>query len=287
MDKYIYNIKSEDLKYMKKIGSGTEGTVYLYKDDLLVKVYHKNNLFRATENNKDADIKIYHKENNQQSNYYKEHINYYSYNNEDIKLLPKDAIIKAIDRQKNIELTTLPFGALYIDNKFAGCVLKRQRGIQVHKLICLPLNMRKKIYLNILKENLELIKNNIYHRDLSNSPFIYKQVILNNEIISTTGHSHILVNPFTLSTSFIDLEGKSTAYTERQNFHYEEDNIRELIILALEFLLKIDYEDYKEDTLEMYSELEKLNISSEYQDKLVSQNMTLEDLERFTLTLTK
>jgi hypothetical protein len=284
----ILYLTSTELENMKKIGSGTDGSVYLYNNDLLVKIYHKKQTYFTSRSSKnDDDIKIYDKSAKNFNNPYKDNLSYYSYNDEDIKLRPKEAIFKAIDRQKNIELTALPVGAVYLDGRFAGCLLKRQKGIQVHKLMGLPLNTRKKIYLNILKENAELLKNNIYHCDLSNSPFVEKQVILPDKSILTKGHSHVLVNPLTLKTNFIDLDGKSTVYTERENKKYTRQNAYELNILALEFLLKIDYEEYREDTTELYYELESSNISSAFKDKLVSHDMTMNDLEEMTLKLTK
>lgn len=290
MEGRILYLKTEDLNELKEIGHGTDGTVYLYKNNTLIKLYHKRvkEIVSDVEKN-DEDIKIYTTgQKNYNNNYYNNDLTYYHYDkegNENIKLLPKDAIRKAIERHDDIELTSLPIGTVYLNGRFAGCLLERQRGIQIHKLTGLPLNMRKRIYLNVLKAEAELLKNNIYHVDLSNSPYAKKRVILPNKEIITTGHSHVLVNPVTLGTNFIDLEGKSTIYTEKENEQFKKQSLGDLSILTLEFLLQLDWEELKEEPEEIYSECEGKQVPFDLQEKLVNQEASLEDLYELTRTL--
>lgn len=291
MESRILNLTSNELANLKEIGHGTDGSVYLYKNNLLIKLYHKRvKEIISDEKDDDKDIKIYKTGTIKPNNFYYNDINYYKYDQEDdenIKILPKDGIKKAIERHDDIELTSLPIGIVYLDGHFAGCLLERQRGIQVHKLIGLPLNIRKKIYLNILKAEAELLKNNVYHIDLSNSPFAKKQILLPNGELITTGHSHVLVNPLTLDTHFIDLEGKSTIYTEKENKNFKNQSLSDLSILTLEFLLGIDWEDYKEDTEEIYREFEGKEIPFSLQEKLANQEASLEDFYELSRILKK
>lgn len=281
-------LTTEDLAGLKKIGNGTDGTVYNYKNDLLIKLYHKNVTQIITESKNDEDIKIYEKGAKLGSNFYKNDLIYYtSEKDEEVKLLPKDAIHKAIERRDNVELTSLPVGVVYLNGHFAGCVIKRQRGIQIHKLTGLPINVKKKIYLNVLKAHAELLRNNVYHIDLSNSPYVKKSVILPNETLISTGHSHILVNPFNLDCQLIDLEGKSTIYTEKKNDLFTRQSFSDLTILTLEFLLKLDWEDFEYLPNELEFELSKKGIPEILRDKLINQEMIYEDFTELTRILKK
>jgi len=287
-DKINLYLTTEDLNKLKKIGNGTDGIVYNYKDNLLIKLYHKNVKQIITDCKNDEDIKIYEKGSKLGSNFYKNDLIYYtSDKNEEIKLLPKDAIHKAIERRDNIELTSLPIGVVYLNGHFAGCVIERQRGIQIHKLTGLPINAKKKIYLNVLKAHAELLKNNVYHVDLSNSPYAKKTVILPDQTLISTGHSHVLVNPFNLECHLIDLEGKSTIYTEKKNDLFTRQSFSDLTILTLEFLLKLDWEEFENYPDELEYELFKNGISENLRSKLIKHEMRQEDFIELTRILKK
>lgn len=290
-DKNVLLMSSSDLKELKQIGHGSDGAVYKYKNNLLIKLYHKNVQKIVTLNqNNDEDIKIYKKGQNIKNNYYANDLKYYSYDKdekESIKLLPKEGIFKAIERRESVNLTSLPVGVVYIDGHFAGCLLERQKGIQIHKLTGLPLSVRAKIFKNVLNAEEELLKNYIYHIDLSNSPYAKKEIILPNGKTSLTGHSHVLVNPINLKTNLIDLDGKSTIYTEKEDQNLKNDSLNDLTILALEFLLQLDYDEYKEDPERMYSPLKEIISDNELIDKLIYQEETLDDLKTLVKTLKK
>ena len=280
-------LTNNDLTKLKKIGQGTDGSVYLYQKNLLIKLYH-NKVHKITNISNDEDIKIYQKDKIKPNNFYQNDLNYYTYSVSDkdqIKLIPKESIKKAIDRQEEIKLTSLPIGIVYLNNHFAGCVLQKQKGIAIHKLTGLPLHLRKKIYLNILKALYELFIHNIYHIDLSNSPFVKKEFILPNSKIINTGHSHVLVNPLSLKTHFIDLEGKSTIYTEIKSPELLRESLDHLNILTLEFLLQADYEEHKEYLEELDYDLKQKEIPTNFRDKLIANTMNLEDYYELTRIL--
>lgn len=288
MNSNILYLTKDELRKLKTIGYGTDGMVYKYKNNLLVKIYHSNPKSTFTSRidlKNDEDVKIYSKGQKIKSNYYENCLNYFLYNNEEIKILPKEALFKAIERQKNIDLTSLPLGVVYLNNKFAGCILKRHYGIQLHKLMFLPLEKRKSLFLKILKANRELLENNIYHRDLANSPYVKKDIILPNKTIVKSGHSHILVNPLNKDINIIDLDGKSTVYTEKHNEKYLLQNALNLNILALEFLFKLDYEEYKENLEDLYPEFDKYEIKLSTIEKILSMNIMQDELESVVKTL--
>ncbi len=287
-------LKSEDLQTLKEIGSGTEGKVYQYTNQLLIKLYYNKiyNIdckeFKNFKTNA-SDTKIYQKGTNFNNPYTENIIIYYQEEQNDKMILyPLDGLQMAIQKNENIKWTTLPIGIVYIDNHFAGSLLQKQFGIQIHKLIGLPLNIRKKIYYHILRAEYELFNNYIYHCDLSNSPFVQKIVNINGEEQLVYGHSHVLVNPITLQTHFIDLDGKSTIYTTKEDQFFLQKSLVELTKLTIEFLLQIDWEEYKDNSEEMVFELEQKGINSPLiQQKIYECNMNIEELYELCRTLKK
>ena len=259
----------EDLK--KEIGHGTDGTVYAYNSKYYVKLYHayvKDILMHAK--NSLEETKIYQK--NSSSIYtFSEPLTYYSYKEEEIKIRPKDAIYLAMKRQENVLRNDLPQAPVYLNHRFAGCLIKKVSGISIHKLIGLPQNIKRKIMLEVLLDIEELLQNNIYPIDLANSPY------------STTlgfekGHSHILASPINLSTHIIDLDGKSTIYTEKKNNDYYIRTLNTLNILFLEFYYHLSYDNY-ETTDELSYDLEQLKIPSTYQKDLVNGTLSISKIK--------
>lgn len=278
-----------DLEKYKRheLGHGTDGTVYRFSNSELLKLYHRkidkiSSLVNASQT---EDIKIYDPKNIKHDNY-NEPLTYFSYNGEDIRLRTKDAIFLAIERQKNIQHTALPQNVAYVDNHFAGCILKTIKGVQIHKLMGLPLSLRIKIIEQIITATTELLDNNIYHIDLANSPYSRTVHERNGKLIHEFGHSHILVNPFTLNAQIIDLEGKSTIYTERFNEEYYHDSLVGLTTLIIEFLLKINYDDYEEELESLEYFLNSIDIDKCFHESIINKSMSLEEIHDFTHSLT-
>lgn len=267
MDKI--DLTKDEIIKLKEIGSGTEGRVFKYDNNYLIKIYRPL-LKNILKNNPKFDkyIKIYNKDNikiNNNSAYF----NYFISNGEeDIRVRNKDGLKKAIARQKYIKYSTLPIDIVYINGLFAGCLLKKIDGIQIHKLTGMPIKFKRKIIKNVLIEIEELLDNYIYHTDIDNSPHSISYYLDNNNFPrAKKGHSHILVNPITLNTNIIDLDGKSTTYMERYNYNLEQKCLITLTRLIIEFLFKIDTDEIKEDD-EIYFELLKLGLENNTAYKL-------------------
>ena len=119
----------------------------------------------------------------------------------------------------------------------------------------------------------ELLKNNIYHIDLCNSPFIKNSTYNNKKRTYNieSGHSHVLVNPITLSTHLIDLDGKSTVYTEKSSLSFTRKSLDSLANLITEFLFNIEnVDEYELD--ELINILEKNGATSYIIDVLIHKN---------------
>ena len=268
MDKKVFLTRQEVnglRNYTKEVGHGSDGRVFPYKKKYLIKLYRKSlTLDSMAEVDKtgpynDEDVKIYvmkkdrtkaeEQEFNRNSKTHRQYITYYKKDDEipehDTKLAASEAITAAIRRQGNIKRTKLPLASVYYNNKFIGCIIEKLNGIGIHKLQWLPMNMKIKIINSVIDDLDELMQNHVYHRDLSNSPYAGVGYIdENGEYVYETGHSHVLVNPLTLKTNIIDLDGKSTIYTERENEALKNDAIRELLVLVMEYLLLVNLVDY-------------------------------------------
>ena len=268
MDKKIF-LTEEELNqlryYANEVGHGSDGRVFPYKKDYLIKLYRKalalNTLVQKknkSQENEDDDIKIYvmkkdrdpsEKIENKSIYELSEHITYYRKDDDnpehDTKLAPSEAITAAIRRQKNIKRTQLPLASVYYNHRFIGCVIKKLHGVSIHKLMWLPMSAKIKIINSVIDDLDELMQNHVYHRDLSNSPFAGVGYINEDgKYIYENGHSHVLVNPLSLKTNIIDLDGKSTIYTERDNNALKEQCIRELLVLLFEYVFAIKLNDY-------------------------------------------
>ena len=242
------SISKDKIKELKEIGNGTEGRVFKYDNEHLVKIYRAElkNILR-TDSKYNKYIKIYNKDNLKLNKNY-EYISYFINNDdEDIRIKTKDGLRMAIERQNNINRSTLPMDIVYIDGLFAGCLLKKLNGIQIHKLSGMPANYKRKITKNLLLDIEELLENYIYHTDMANSPYSVSLFMdENNNVKAKKGHSHVLVNPVNLKTNIIDLDGKSTTYMERYNYNLEQKCLSNLTRLITEFLFKLDTDEIKE-----------------------------------------
>lgn len=215
----------------------------------------------------------------------------YIYNEESderLKLPSKNAIKLAIEKQKRITKTRLPKNLVYVEKIFAGCLIDYQKGIQIHKLKGLPFSLKRQITLEILKIVRELIENNIYHVDLDNSPYSSKSVFIHsNGTKELVGHSHILVD-YRLHPHLIDLEGKSTIYTQRKDELYEHECLFRLMNLIFDFLFDIDIDglyniDFEKEALEF--ELEKAGVDDKHIAIVSEYNSSIDEIEDFVKTL--
>ncbi len=282
------HLSDEELKRLmrKKIGSGTDGTVYYYQNGYLIKLYH-NRMEKLIQMKSvlQEEIKIYQK-GDEIINFDEEPITYYQNKEEDIRLRAKEAIFYAIERQKQIKKNFLPQSAVYIENYFAGCLLKRVYGIPIHKLIGLSFNTKQKICFSLTESIKELLEHNIYPIDISNSPFVDNYYYNQKKLIIQKGHSHVFVNPLTLESKIIDLEGKSTLYTERKNHKYEQKVLENYFILILEFFYDIDMKEWEREE-DFYAFLTEHGIEEEFVNLFSSSKLNINEMNHFIRSLKK
>ncbi len=289
---FSIHISSDDFlsKKYKIIGSGTDGIVIKYNNEYFLKIYRSKLNFMLNPDILSKETKQYErslnqgKRNNDPIIYYKHSI----FPNEDVRLYSLEALRRAIKKQDSVFRTKLPVGALYIDNQFCGSVIKASKGIQIHKLTGIPLPFRKRIIIDVLEALRELLDNYIYHVDLSNSPHAKSIYIDSNNIPRSFGHSHILINPFTLHPNIIDLDGKSTIYMERYNEKYCRDSLNGMLVLLMEFLLQIDLSelDVQDIDIDFLEEaLSNSHITNDIIEKVKDESVTIDDMVTLTKSL--
>lgn len=280
----IYLTEADVRKMLpNEIGHGTDGMVFKYDKEYLIKIYHNRLKFIDNKITDDSDIKIYNGDISR--NRFCEPITYID--EEDVKLRSNYAIDTIINRQKQVKRTHLPKAPVYINERFAGYLIKKLNGIQIHKLSGMPLKYKKIILKEVIESVEELLENHIYHVDLANSPNAQSLRLNNRGEIENVGHSHVLVNPFNLKTHIIDLDGKSTIYTERKREDYERKSMYGLCILILEFLLNIDFKEYEENIDGIFNLLAEKEIYNKFIEPLGYCELNIEQSKDFVKSIGK
>lgn len=288
-DGTVYLTQEEiDNLLKQELGHGTDGRVMRFDRNRMIKLYHKYiNWFKGKyhlNEETDDDIKIYKMgDYKTRSDIFDMFSFYVSEDNGEFIRIRNGAaaVASARKRQMRVKNTRLPQDAVFIDGKFIGCTLTAIKGIQIHKLIGLPFSLKKKIMKKVLYNVKELMDNYIYHIDLDNSPFTKDNYFKNEEgKMENVGHSHVLINPITLKPQIIDLDGKSTIYTDAPSKTLEDKSMISFNRLMLEFLLSIDLDEYKNEEDLTYV-LSQIGIDVEYIDLLASNSMNFEKTEEF------
>ena len=255
MEDKIYLTSDEFKKVLQnEVGHGTDGVVFKYNKDYLIKLYRKDFYKEPNELIKKAETKIYDPNNKPKFIPIKQNIRFYIKDDDTkMKMTDQNAITKIIDRQKKVTKTELPKKLVYVDGRFVGVLLKKVKGIQIHKFTGMPFAFKKKAAIAVLDAVKELLDNNIYHEDLANSPYANTAYRKGDDLIQSHGHSHVLINPLTMKVNIIDLDGKSTVYTDYIDKAEEEKALGNLTHLLFEFLYGIDDAEYYMDN-EKYDE---------------------------------
>lgn len=275
------NIKATDLEKIKKhiIGYGTEANIYKMNNDYLYKIYtiplkcgdqpvmaSASQYRLADDNTKIIDDYNLLKGQFNSMNSYPYYIDRYGVK----KIYDDSVIVEAMERQKNITKTSLPVCPLYISNKFRGCVLKYHKHYTYISYIKIfPKRIQLKIMAELLNKIKELTDNNIYPIDLNN---------INN----------ILINPLTLNTEIIDIDGKSTVYCETYN-----GNLYNIVYycfnsLILNLVYDFNIEEYSIEDLDyIIANLKKRHFDDEYINLIIDGNLNTYEKSKSFLVLKK
>ena len=235
----------ERLKKCRKIGQGKEGQIYKVSRDLIYKMYYKLSPserevkvqvpLKEFEIDEDGVKRI--KDNSNKRIIVEKKVvlkPYYKDKDGTRKIYSIDQIEEAVKRQPKVKETSLPLGPIYINNRLGGVVYKYHKGYyDLHIIKMLPLNSRIKILEVVLEKLKELCDNNIYPIDYA------------CQSKGKNAHSNILIN-IKGDVQFIDLEGRSTTYTNEFSEYYNSAAYSEFFLL----FLNIMYDEEELDELE-------------------------------------
>jgi hypothetical protein len=250
----------------KKIGQGKEGKVYRIGNGLLFKIYYKIHpcererivhvclkAYEEDEDNvkkvlDDSDIRIEIEKTIE--------VRPYDVDNDGVKKVYSiDQINEAMKKQKKVKNTSLPLCPIYIDNKLGGVVLKEHKwSYNIHLIAFIPLKWRLILLKKTLENLKELCDNYIYPQDFGNQDEVMYPH--SNILVSIKGNIH-----------FIDLEGKTTIYTEKENANFKRSSYKEFYYLFLDVIYDerlLRNSEYERDIEDMENNLLEKGFNSDF-----------------------
>lgn len=246
-------LKEKDLTRIKrrKIGEGTDASVYRAENGLLYKIYDKKDF---------ADYKLYVPQGIVDEHGVRiaekgkivstPHV-FHTATYEDVsgtKLHSADVILKAAQRQPEVEKTRLPIAPIFVEDRFKGCVLQEHVKHRDLHLAWLRLSKENKALVleQIINSVKELFDNYIYHINLSNNGV--------SDWSTELSHSNILLSN-KLKPEIIDIDGSSAIYCEKKSDNYERYSCFSMNSLFLGLLFDFDLEaDLLQEDLDFYFE---------------------------------
>ena len=260
------------IKNNKLIGQGTEGKCF-QKGNEIYKIYHKTyeSTYAIGKGQLDEDgVRIYNPEEKKQLYVKDERIIKYT-DEEGVKLTVQDGLSRALNKGQKITKTRLPSKIIMVDGKVKGCVYPYYRFTSsIYSAIHKPYKTRLKICKRLIDQVKELLDNNIYPVDLCQK---------GDKRISDKSIANVLLdlrnNPI-----IIDLEGKSTLYTDKHNETYERTACYNLATVILELLTREDIqEDFIEENIEMITNyLRNAGMNEELVEKYIDSCLNIEDV---------
>lgn len=235
-DDSLYLSEEEFSKYSKRlIGEGKDAKVYAYSNEFLLKIYKECTSIISFEKFDTA--------------------------NGVLKAYSPSIIREAIVRQKFIKNTSLPLAIVYVDGIFKGSLIRRHRcSFELHKVWGLLSHKKRCLVLRRLLNNVkELNDNFIYHFDLTNRP--------DGVGSDDYSHSNILISRG-FDVNIIDLDGRSTIYTDKRDLSYESIVYSSLLSLIIELIT--DYDIPNDMTPEDKRFYERELLKHGFSDKIIS-----------------
>jgi len=276
------NLKREDVNTLFQqypiIGRGSEGTLFYMGSQIVYKIYHSYGdvldvKVPAVYDEEGVNIAKIKKEDRIEIR--KKNIIHYI-DKEGVTLSKEDSLKKAIELQRDIKLSSLPKGIIYVNQRVKGCILKyHSYTTNIYNTRIYRRKIRLLIFKKILERIKELTEHNIYHLDICQKP------------TEESKNTNILLR-FLWQPEVVDLEGKSTTYTEFDSEYLREKVELGLNILFFELLAKDELEDFLETEEHIMSEILWENgfseniISDFYQNKLTLDklNQHIEIMQR-------
>ena len=271
------------IKNNKQVGVGTEGTCFNYNGEVY-KIYHKTTEEMHTVYNDDQvdedGTKIYDK--NKPKHFIKEDNRMFKYTDEDgVKLGKIDALNRALAKGYKVTKTKLPTKIILVDGKLKGCVYPYYKHTKsIYSAYRKTYKTRLKICQKLIEQVKELLDNNIYPIDLCQK--------FGGKNLFDKSVANVLLD-WKNNPIIIDLEGKSTLYTDSYNQSFANTTCYLLATLILEIMTREDIqEDFIEEDMDLIrSYLGKAGLSEELIDKYIDASLTIEDVDTIMQTFEK
>ena len=272
------NLTSKELASIlankKMIGAGTEGACFAVNNEIY-KIYHNTNgetVTKAHATYDDDGVRVFDINEIRKNKINDPSVAIKYTDKYGTKLSMEDGLNRAIEKGNKVVKTKLPTKVLYVDGKVKGCVYPYFKHTQsIYAAYKKTYKTRLQICKKLIERVKELIANNIYPVDLcqKGEKSLYDKSIVN--VLLDWRNNPII----------IDLEGKSTIYTEAYDERLEEIAVGTLATLVLEILSR---EDIQEDLVdENYYEVERylkeLGLTYEQYESFIDNTLKMDDLE--------
>ena len=285
MDENVYLTREEldsIINNDKLIGKGTEGACFAHGNEIY-KVYHNTyeskRMLSTPQKVDEEGVRIFDQDEIRNSLYTTDDHRIIKYTDkEGTKLTVEDGLSRAINKGEKIVNTKLPTKILYVDGKVKGCVYpyhKKTKSIYyAYKKLY---KKRLLICKRLIEQVKELVNNNIYPVDLCQKG--------DNNIFDKSIANVLLDNKN--NPIIIDLEGKSTLYSDSYNKKYEEITALSLGTLILEILTREDIqEDLADENIEdVQSYLTDLGLTHEQVELFLDGQFTINDIDEMIKTI--
>lgn len=278
------HLSFDELLQLKVIGEGKDGIVYHYSDKTLLKIYRKRlSSMKHFHQFLRLPDKVYDKNQLHQA-YQSDQIIFQKSDEQDfVRLYSKYTLTEIVKKQQYVKRSQLPQGPVFIDQHFMGCFFQYLSGIPIHNLYFLPLSFKRVIARSLIDDIEELLHQFIYPIDLNNSPFVVNQIFdESGKLKDLRGHSQILVQILKRKTNLIDMDGKSTIYTDYFDESLYQYTLNTVCSLLLEFLYGFIYmNEYSEDPDSLVYELKRLGFSSIFANHVANGQIdNIKDIRR-------
>jgi hypothetical protein len=280
------HLSPSSLSQFRVVGGGTDGIIYQYTNNILLKIYRNRfDQFQNLQQILELPDQIFDKKNYQPYCYQ----NHLSFQKQDdlgyVKLYSKDTIAEVVKKGQFVKRSHLPKGPVYLDSKFVGCFLQKISGIPIHNFRNMPRSFKRTIIASLVDDVEELLNHFIYPIDLHNSPFSTIQYLdSHGNLQILQGHSHVLVSLLKRKTHLLDLDGKSTIYTDYFDQNLYQQTLHNFTLLLLEFLHGFIFlNEYYEDMDVFFYELQNLDIDPTFAQHVVSG--TISDINEIKRSL--
>lgn len=261
----------------KKIGEGTEGICFKCGNEIYK--IHKKTIepaqYRPIDNPvfDDSGVRIYKRSDFVRIDSSKNPNKVINYKTKDGTVIHNEQALQiAIERGNRIIKSKTPQRIIYVNGVVRGCVYPYYKhASSIYKAYLKTYKTRLKICKSLIDKVKELVDNNIYPVDLCQKM---------PSRLFDKNYANVLLS-FKNEPIIIDLDGRSTYYTEIPNSAYLTSTCWTLAYLVYEIITREDIqEDYKDENYDMIREyLSEYGLTSDIIKRFLDRELTMDDID--------